>query len=278
MMSAMATIDSPQNPAVKAALGLRHRDLRLAQRLTLIDGAREALRALESDVPVQTAFVCLDLVRTAEARSVVGLLEERQHTIIHVSERVHDRLAFGNRRDGLVLVATVPRTDLGAIRFGEDPLYLVTEEVEKPGNLGAILRTADAAGCAGVIVIGGTDVFSPNVVRASIGTVFSVPIATATAEEAIAWLRAAGIRAVSAHVDGPTTYTRSDLTGPLAIVLGSESDGLSPAWTDAGHDSVSIPMRGTADSLNVAAAAAILAFEARRQRDVAGGQPNRGVG
>lgn len=266
MMSAMSVIDSPHNATLRAALALRERDARLAAGQTLVDGAREALRALEAGAVVDRAFVCRDLVRTVEAERVLAHLGRGGTTVIEVTERAHDRLAYGNRRDGVVLVVNVPPHALEDVDLPPDPLVLVTEEVEKPGNLGAILRTADGAGCAAVLAVGGADLFNPNVVRASVGTVFSVPLASTTAEQAIAWLSERKVRVVAAVVDAPMPYHDADLTGPLAIVLGSEADGLSPAWHAAQIEAVGIPMAGIADSLNVSVAAAILTYESRRQR------------
>lgn len=267
MMDPGTVIDSPRNPRVQAALALRERDARMALGQTLVDGAREALRALNAGVVVDRAFICRSLIKSEEAALAVRTLELASYPVIEVSERVHGRLAFGNRQDGLVLVVQANGTTLDALTLGTEPLILVTEDVEKPGNLGAILRTADAAGCAAVIAIGGTDLFNPNVVRASVGTVFSVPVAAATPSAAIAWLNGNAIRAIAATVDAPAIYTDADLTGALALVLGSEADGLSAAWGDEGIEHVSIPMAGTTDSLNVSVAAAVLAFESRRQRD-----------
>lgn len=268
MKSTMSTIDSPANPRIKAAVALRDRETRTATGLTLVDGARECRRALEAGTSVRSAFVCSSLARGTDASAVIRALAERGMAVVEVSERVHDRLAFGNRGDGVVLVVETPLTDLDALALGPDPLVLVTEDVEKPGNLGAILRTADGAGCAAVIAVGGTDLFNPNVVRASVGTVFSVPVAAASASTVLAWLRASLIRPVAARVDAARIYTDSDLSGPLALVLGSESDGLSATWHDPAIEGVAIPMRGIADSLNVAVSAAVLAFEAQRQRGV----------
>lgn len=268
MMSPMPVIDSPHNATLKAALALRERDARLAQRQTLVDGAREALRALDAGASVARAFVCRELIRSDDAERVLAGLGRRGTAVIDITERAHDRLAYGNRRDGIVLVVDVPARSLEQLDLPPDPLVLVTEDVEKPGNLGAILRTADGAGCAAVLAIGGTDLFNPNVVRASVGTIFSVPLAATTADRAIAWLEGRGIRSVAAIVGAATPYFEADLTGPVALVVGSEADGLSAAWHDSTIDAVSIPMAGTADSLNVSAAAAILAYEARRQREV----------
>jgi TrmH family RNA methyltransferase len=267
-------IDSPRNPRLRAAAGLRERRDRQATGLTLVDGGRECRRAIDAGVVVETAFVCTPLLASEDARTAVARLRDRRADLVEVSERAFERLAFGERNDGIVLVVRQPATDLARLLIASpEPLLLVTEEVEKPGNLGAILRTADAAGCEAVIAIGGTDLFNPNVIRASIGTVFSVRIASAPAAEVLDWLRRQAIRPIAARVDAADLYTAADLCGSVAIVLGSESEGLSAAWEDPSIAAVRLPMRGIADSLNVSVAAAILAFEARRQRDAAAHAP-----
>jgi TrmH family RNA methyltransferase len=143
---------------------------------------------------------------------------------------------------------------------------VVTEDVEKPGNVGAILRSADAAGANAVIAVGGTDLYNPNVIRASLGTIFSMPVASASAAEVGEWLRAAGVHIVASRVDATNLHVDADLTGSVAIVLGSEANGLSEAWRAPDVNAVRLPMLGAADSLNVSAAAAVLLYEAWRQR------------
>lgn len=265
-------IDSPANPRVKAAIGLRERRDREATGLTLIDGGRECLRAMEAGAVIETAFVCRPLVASREAKRVVEKVEQSfgPHgapiELVEVGERAFARLAFGDRSDGVVLVARIPERTLRDLVLPAAPLILVTEDVEKPGNVGAILRSADAVGADAVIAVGGTDLYNPNVIRSSIGTVFSMQVAAATAAEVEAWLRAAGIRIVASRVDASDLHVDADLTGPVAIVLGSESDGLSDAWRGADIGAIRLPMLGAADSLNVSAAAAVLLYEAWRQR------------
>ncbi len=163
----------------------------------------------------------------------------------------------------------MPDVSLGALHLPGDPLVIVLEGVEKPGNLGAVLRSADGAGADAVIVADPrTDLFNPNAVRASLGSIFTVPLAAGSSTEVRNHLAAAGLRVVAARVDGAITYTEVDLRGPLAIVLGSEADGLTGAWADEGVVAVRLPMLGVADSLNVSIAAAVLLYEARRQRGV----------
>ncbi len=266
MMRGVVAIESPHNPRIRAAVALRERRDRLATGLTIVDGARECHRAIEAGVAVETAFTCGPLLRTDEAVAAQTALRARGIEPVEVSERVFAKLAFGDRADGIVLVLRPPSTALEDLPFGPEPLILVTEGVEKPGNLGAILRTADGAGVDAVIAVGGTDLFNPNVIRASVGTVFSMPLAGAAADAALAWLRGRGIRIVATRVEAEPLYADSDLTGPLAIVLGSEAVGLSDAWDAPDIEAVRLPMLGVADSLNVSATAAILAYEARRQR------------
>jgi len=277
----MAVIESAANPRIKAALRLRERRERDATGLTLVDGGREALRAMEAGAVVESAFVCPPLLATREAQRVAEKLSQTfgpfgasiEYT--EVGERAFERLAYGDRADGVVLVVRTPRAEVADLQLPADPLVVVTEDVEKPGNVGAILRSADAVGADAVIAVGGTDLFNPNVIRASVGTVFSVPAATASAKEAIAWLRERDVRIVTALVDAQRLHVQANLRGPLAIVLGSESRGLSDSWRGPDVEAVRLPMAGVADSLNVSVAAAVLLYEAWRQRHgpVAGSTP-----
>jgi len=268
-------IDSPSNPRIKAAVALRERRERESTGRTLVDGARESRRALEAGVRVVTAFVDLDRLAGEDGTTALDLARRLGVDVVELSGRAFDRLAYGDRADGIVLVVETPRTALEALPSPLDhpPLLVVVEGIEKPGNLGAILRSADGAGADGLVAVGGTDLFNPNVIRASVGTIFSVPIAAATAAETRDWLRARGLRAVAARVDAERVHTDTDLTGALAIILGSEAEGLSDAWRGrpgaSDLEAVRLPMLGLADSLNVSVAAAILLYEARRQRDAA---------
>jgi TrmH family RNA methyltransferase len=261
-------IDSPANPRLRAALSLRERRDREATGLTLVDGGREARRAIEAGVEVETAFVCAELLTSADARAAVQALGHARgrRELVAVGERAFEKLAYGDRSDGLVLVVRPRLRDLDDLELPAEPLLVVTEDVEKPGNVGAILRSADGAGADAVIAVGGTDLFNPNVIRASVGTVFSLPVVTAPADAVTAWLRARVIRAVATRVDAPRLHVEADLRGPLAIVFGSEATGLTDDWSGDDVESVRLPMEGVADSLNVSAAAAIVLYEAWRQR------------
>lgn len=260
-------VTSLANPRVKAANALRDRRERDRSGLTLIDGARELRRALDAGVAVLEAFMYEPMLGGPDARAALDRLRANGTTLQPTSEAVFAKLAFGQRADGLVAVVRIPGVGLSDVVLPDNPLVVVVEAVEKPGNLGAILRSADGAGADAVIAASPrTDLFNPNAIRASAGTIFSVPLGAGTTAEALEWLAARGVRVVAARVDAPRVYTETDLTGPLALVVGAEAEGLSEAWSAHDVEAVRIPMDGIADSLNVSVSAAILLYEARRQR------------
>ena len=267
-MTLPAALTSLTNPRVKAAVRLRDRREREATGLTIVDGPRELGRALDAGVEVVEAFVADGLVRSDDARDVVGRLAA-DAGFTSVSEAVIGKLAFGDRSDGVVAIVRSPSASLAGLieSLPTDPLVVVVEAVEKPGNLGAILRTADGAGADAVIAADArTDLFNPNAIRASLGTIFATPVAAAPSADVLDALSGARIRLVAARVDADALYTGADLRGPLALVLGSEAEGLRSAWDDPRVEPVRIPMGGAADSLNVSVAAAVLLYEAVRQR------------
>lgn len=272
MTSPVPTIDSPSNPRLRAAMALRERGERDATGLTLVDGTRESLRAIQHGAEVMQLFMCPALLVSPDGRRLLQATDGGTALggrRVDVSERAFEHLAYGDRADGIVLVVRTPSTRLEDLRLPSAPLVVVTEDVEKPGNVGAILRTADAVGASAVIAVGGTDLFNPNVIRASIGTIFSVPVATGSAADVAAWLRAAGVRIVASRVDASDLYVDAALTGSVAIVMGSEARGLSETWRGPDVAGVRLPMLGGADSLNVSVAAAVLLYEAWRQRRAA---------
>ena len=262
-------ISSPVNPRVRAAASLRDRRERERTGRIVIDGARELLRALDAGVELETLFVADPLCRYVACRELLDRVGAGDRRRVAVTETAFAKLAFGDRAEGVVGVAIRPKTDLEALDLPVEPLLAVVEAVEKPGNLGAILRSADGAGVDGLVAADArTELFNPNAIRASLGTIFSVPLAAATSGVALDWLRGRGTRVVVARVDGSELYTEADLSGPVAIVLGSEADGLTETWSGPDVVPVRVPMLGAADSLNVAAAAAVLLYEARRQRTI----------
>ncbi len=261
-------VTSLANPRVKAAVALRDRRERDRVGLTLVDGARELRRALDAGVTVVEAFACEPQLAGPDARAALDRLRSGAIPTQATSEAVFAKLAFGQRAEGLVAVIRVPSLGLDELALPPSPMVVVVEAVEKPGNLGAILRSADGAGADAVIAASPrTDLFNPNAIRASAGTIFSMPLGTGTTAQTIEWLRERGLRIVAARVDADRAYTESDLTGPLALVVGAEAEGLSEAWRAPAVEPVRIPMLGIADSLNVSVSAAILLYEARRQRD-----------
>ncbi len=267
-------ITSPNNPRVKDVLKLSKANERARRRVTVVEGLRESLRALDSGVEPLEAFVCPEML-VPEARPALARLAEldrrRRTWLAEVTPDVFAKLVLREDSGGLLLVIPFLEHRLDALRPPYPAFLTVIEGVEKPGNLGAILRTADAAGLHGVIVAAGaTDLHNPNVVRASLGTLFTVPVAEATADETLAWLRANEITIVAATPEADQLYTTPDYTRPVAVVLGSEADGLSDGWRAAADACVAIPLLGQADSLNLSASTAILLYEVVRQRLAAG--------
>ena len=272
----METITSPANPRVKHAAALRSAGERRQSGLTLVDGLREITRAAAAGVEIVEVFVAAegreDDAHAADRAACLEACAARDAEIVPLGPRAFEKLAFGDRDEGVVAVIRFAPRSLGDVSFPAGRPVLVAEGVEKPGNLGAILRTVDAAGLGGVIVCdGGTDAANPAVIRASLGTVFSVPLAAATAADAIAWCRGQSRQVVAATPEGRGPWHEAKLAGDTAIVVGSEAEGLSAAWQKAADsgtirlETVRLPMQGIADSLNVSATVAILAYEAMRQ-------------
>ena len=264
---ALARITSRQNPRVKEAARLRTSKGRQRQGRFLIDGAREIARAATAGVRCIEAFVCEELCDSAESHRAVEAIQSAGAEILSVSPAVYAKLAFGDRDDGVIAVVETPRRSLDDFQLLPKPIVAVLEGIEKPGNVGAILRSADAAGMDAVIVADArTDLYNPNTIRASLGTVFRDNVCVSTSLETLGWLRGKKLPIIAARPDAETLYTDVDLSGGAAIVLGSEAEGLTGAWRGANVTAVRLPMHGLADSLNVSTTAAILFYEALRQR------------
>lgn len=261
---------SPQNERVKALVRLRDdRAERAATGVMLLEEIRVIRRALAAGHPVREAWFCPELLADDDAAAALAAdLRAAGAATVTASARVMEKLAYRRRPAALLAVADLPAADLESLhrRLPPEPLLLVLHDVEKPGNLGAVLRTASGAGAHGVLVAGGADLGNPNTLRASTGAVFSVPCAAAAPDEALAWLRARQLRLVAATPDASLLHHHADLRGGAALILGAEDTGLPAAWLDAADVRVRIPMHGAADSLNVSVAAAVLAYEAERQR------------
>jgi RNA methyltransferase, TrmH family len=260
-------ITSTNNDTVKRLVRLRDRRPRDQAGRFLIEGYRELGRAIEHGVAVEILYTCPDLFLGPNEPSLIESCRNAGATIVEMTEAPFRKASYRDRPEGLLAEARQFDTELTSLDLTGNPLLLVVEAIEKPGNLGTMLRTADAAGCRAVIVCDPTtDPFNPNVVRASLGTLFTVPLAVCTTEEAITVLADNGIRTVATTPDTDTLLYDIDLTGPVALVVGSEQYGLSSQWLTAADHTARIPMAGSADSLNAAMAAAVTVFEAVRQR------------
>lgn len=259
-------ITSPQNSRVKDVVRLRERRHRDREGLLLVEGRDELALALAGGARPQTLYYCP--ARLGEGtQALLQTAAEAGAELVEVTEPVFDKLAYRENPDGWLAVVPAAHRRLAEVALGERPLLLVAEAIEKPGNLGALLRSADAAGATAVIVCDPTtDVHNPNVVRSSRGTLFTVPVVEAPTAEVLAWLAAHRISIVAATPQASLTYTDADLRGPVAIVVGTEHEGLSPAWLGQASFWVRIPMLGRVNSLNVATAATLLLYEAVRQR------------
>ncbi|MBI2518010.1 MAG: RNA methyltransferase [Opitutae bacterium] len=261
-------ITSLQNPRVKQLVRLRERRERDDAGLFLIEGYREVRRALEKNIRLKEFYFCPEWFLGENEPALLEQARAAGAQLFELSKEAFAKCSYRDRPDGLLAVAPQWKRGLADLALSPQPFLLVVESIEKPGNLGTILRSADAAGVDAVIVCDAvTDIFNPNVVRSSTGVLFSVPVVVEDSAAVLAWLRDQGVRVVATTPDTPTLYTQTDLRGPLAIVMGSEQYGLSQFWLKESHALVRIPMAGQADSLNVAMATIITLFEAVRQRN-----------
>jgi TrmH family RNA methyltransferase len=260
-------ITSLQNPRVKQLVKLRDRRPRDEAGVFLVEGYREIRRALEKSVALTELYFSPEWFLGENEPALIAQAEAAGAKTFELTKEAFAKVAYRERPDGLLAVAPQWKRSLTDLELPAEPFLLVVEAIEKPGNLGTILRSADAAGCDAVVVCDPvTDIFNPNVVRASTGVLFSVPLVVEESERVRAWLREKKIRAVATTPAAERIYSDVDLCGPLAIVMGSEQYGLSQFWLKNSDLPVRIPMAGQADSLNVAMATIITLFEAVRQR------------
>ena len=282
-MTGMRTesITSAQNPKIKNLLLLQEKSkARREQGLFVVEGRRELEHCLEAGFQVRTLFICPELAGNEALSGAFARIgsrsdaEERvsspaQHPlIIEIPESLYRKVAYRESTEGIIAEVECKERRLEDLELSERPLVMVLESVEKPGNLGAVLRSADAARADAVIVCDPlTDLYNPNLIRASLGGIFTVPTVAASSEEAIAWLKARGIRILTAQLQDSSWYYDIDMTVGTALVMGTESTGLTDIWRRAADAHIRIPMLGRLDSLNVSVSAAILLFEAVRQRN-----------
>jgi TrmH family RNA methyltransferase len=264
-------LSSPQNPRIKQLLKLQQKSAeRRALGLTLVEGLRELTIAVEAGVAVATIYTCFELAGDTGVAELKALFVGHKDAPewFEVTRPVFEKVAYREGSDGLLAVLKTPARTLADLRLPKNPLIVVLEAVEKPGNLGAILRTADAAPVDAVLIGDPrTDLFNPNAIRASIGCIFTVPTVAAPIADVLAFLKEKGIRTYAAALTPEAhSYLACDFRPPTALVLGTEADGLTPATRQACDETIIIPMMGRIDSLNVSVAGAVLAFEAVRQR------------
>ena len=284
------TITSAQNRKVKELLTLVEKSkARSAAGLFVVEGQRELGHCLDAGFIPETLFICGDvmavqnnavngaktghLAENIEGKDGLDALIAKAEAlnprlgVVQIPAFLYEKVAYRGSTEGIIAeVHSVPRS-LEDLRLGERPLVMVLESVEKPGNLGAVLRSADAAGADAVIVCDPlTDIWNPNLIRSSVGAVFSVPVAVCTSADAIAFLKERGIRIFTAQLQDSEWYYDTDMTGATALVMGTESTGLTQAWRDSADAHIKIPMLGRLDSLNVSVSAAVLLYEAVRQR------------
>lgn len=284
------TITSAQNRKVKELLTLVEKSkARSAAGLFVVEGQRELGHCLDAGFIPETIFICGEvmavqnnavngaktghLTENIEGKDGLDALIAKAEAlnprlgVVQIPAFLYEKVAYRGSTEGIIAeVHSVPRS-LEDLRLGERPLVMVLESVEKPGNLGAVLRSADAAGADAVIVCDPlTDIWNPNLIRSSVGAVFSVPVAVCTSADAIAFLKKRGIRILTAQLQDSEWYYDTDMTGATALVMGTESTGLTQAWRDSADAHIKIPMLGRLDSLNVSVSAAVLLYEAVRQR------------
>lgn len=263
-------ITSAQNPKIKDLLALQEKSrLRREKGLFVVEGRRELLHCLECGYRARTLFVCEEIISPKDLRDILEAAGA-DCGVFSIPSQIYSKVAYREGTEGVIAELETRTMSLEDIRFkGEHPLVVVMESVEKPGNLGAVLRSADAAGVDAVIICDPlTDIYNPNLIRASIGAVFTVPVVATTSEQAIDWLRENGITIYTAQLQDSQWYYDVDMVHGTAIILGTEATGLTYQWRLAADRHIRIPMLGKLDSLNVSVSAAILLFEAVRQRNI----------
>ena len=266
----MIAITSPSNPKFKSALRLDSSRGRKQQGRFPIHGVRELSRAFSANLEFAEVFVCLDLLNRADLRTIEETCSRQNIPCFSLSLDLFRRLAYGDRQDGVVAIAIRPNVSLNQLQLSTNSLFvMVVEGLEKPGNLGAVARSADGAGAAALISANPqTDLFHPNSIRASLGTVLTMPVAEGSSAEVFEWLKANQFQIFSAIVGAERVLWEVSFASRVAIILGNEANGLGPTWKQNDVIGISLPMNGVADSLNISNTAAILAYEVARQRFV----------
>ena len=260
------SITSAQNPKIKDLLALQEKSKeRRKKGLFVVEGRRELLHCIEAGYEPYTVFFCREIISDEDLMSIA---EQCNCSFVEIPRHLYDKVAYRGGTEGVIAELKCKERTLDGLKLKENPLIIVLESVEKPGNLGAVLRSADASGADAVIVCDPlTDLYNPNLIRSSIGGIFTVPTATATSEETINWLKGQNIRIYTAQLQDSEWYYDTDMTGGTAIIMGTEATGLTNIWRKAADAHIKSPMLGKLDSLNVSVSAAILLFEAVKQRN-----------
>jgi RNA methyltransferase, TrmH family len=263
-------VTSAQNQKIKELLALQEKSrARKAAGLFVVEGRRELGHCLDAGFVPRTLFICGEILTAEELNDLLGKAERLNPKVgvVQIPYELYGKIAYREGTEGVIAEVEYRERTLDSVKLGDNPLVIVLESVEKPGNLGAVLRSADAAGADAVIICDPlTDLYNSNLVRASIGAVFTLQVAAASSEETIEWLKARNIQILTAQLQDSSLYYDTDMTVPTAIVMGTESTGLTDIWRKAADAHIRIPMLGRLDSLNVSVSAAILLYEALRQR------------
>ncbi len=263
--TSLKLITSIQNPFIKSLVQLQEKAKARKQSGTfLIEGKREIELAIQGGYELETILFFPDLITISQLNQIVS----KHVPLIEINKEVYQKLAYRDTTEGILAVAKTKSMQLSDLKLSDNPLILVAEAPEKPGNIGALLRTADAANLDAVIIANPkSDMYNPNIVRSSVGGLFTNQIAVGSTSEIIAFLQQNKINFYSATLQNSTSYHTQDFTQPTAVVVGTEATGLSQDWRDQATQNINIPMQGAIDSMNVSVAAAILIFEAKRQRN-----------
>ncbi len=263
-------VTSAQNPKIKEALMLTEKSkFRREKGLFIVEGRRELEHCINAGFNVHTLFTCPNLTEDSNAQDLFNRIEEINPNCknIEIPPHLYEKIAYRGGTEGILAEVEYKGRSLSQLELTKSPLIVVLESVEKPGNLGAVLRSADAAGADAVIICDPlTDLYNPNLIRSSIGAVFTTQVVTASSEETIHWLKANAIQILTAQLQDSQWYYKTDMSKATAIVMGTEAQGLTNNWRDAADAHIKIPMLGELDSLNVSVSAAILLYEAVRQR------------
>ncbi|MCY3628088.1 MAG: hypothetical protein OXG88_10670 [Gammaproteobacteria bacterium] len=269
MVHNVQTLTSTKHSLVKLVLALHKRRAREEYKRFLIEGLPEITCAAQAHIEIEHVFCLKTAMKNVEIQSIVGRLTDAGTNLHFISRSILARLCYRDSEHNVLAIAKTFRLDLSDLPIHHDSLFLICDRIEKPGNLGAMIRSADSGGVEGVIVCNGiTDILHPNTIRNSIGTVFTMPIVTTEFQPLQSWLHKQKIKVVGSSPSASTSYSSVDYTVPTAIVVGSETHGIDSEWFTFADDVVSLPQLGFAESLNAGAAAAIMIFEAHRQKDL----------